>query len=68
MLNSGYILDNKYEVMKTLGKGGMGVVYLCKNTRLGNFWAIKEVIQDSKNIDILTEAIILKDLKSSRNS
>ncbi len=62
MLNSGYILDNKYEVMKTLGKGGMGVVYLCKNTRLGNFWAIKEVIQDSKNIDILTEAIILKDL------
>ncbi|MCB2294032.1 serine/threonine protein kinase [Clostridium algoriphilum] len=62
MLNSGDILDNKYEVMKTLGKGGMGVVYLCKNTRLGNLWAIKEVIQNSKNIDILTEAIILKDL------
>ncbi|MBU3158788.1 serine/threonine protein kinase [Clostridium frigoris] len=62
MLNSGDILDNKYEVIRTLGKGGMGVVYLCKNTSLGNLWAIKEVIQGKKNIDILTEANILKNL------
>ena len=62
MLNSGDILDEKYEVIRFLGKGGMGVVYLCKNIRLGNFWAIKEVIKDTKNIDILTEANILKDL------
>jgi len=62
MLNSGDILDGKYEVIRILGKGGMGVVYLCKNTRLGNLWAIKEVIKDTKNIDVLTEAIILKDL------
>ena len=62
MLNSGDILDHKYEVIKTLGKGGMGVVYLCKNKRLGNLWAIKEVIQDIKNTGILSEASILKDL------
>ena len=62
MLNSGDILDQKYEVIKILGKGGMGVVYLCKNTRLGNLWAIKEVIKDIKNTGILTEANILKDL------
>ncbi len=62
MLNSGDILDEKYEVIKILGKGGMGTVYLCKNIRLGNLWAIKEVIKDIKNIDILTEANILKDL------
>jgi len=62
MLNSGEILDKKYEIIKTLGKGGMGVVYLCKNKMLGNLWAIKEVIKDTKNIDILTEANILKDL------
>ncbi|MBU3156100.1 serine/threonine-protein kinase [Clostridium estertheticum] len=62
MLSSGDILYGKYEVIRTLGKGGMGVVYLCKNIILGNLWAIKEVIQDKKNIDILTEANILKNL------
>ncbi|MBU3146640.1 serine/threonine-protein kinase [Clostridium sp. CF012] len=62
MLNSGDILDGKYEVIKTLGKGGMGTVYLCKNKRLGNLWAIKEVVQDIKNTGILTEANILKNL------
>ncbi|MBU3199331.1 serine/threonine protein kinase [Clostridium estertheticum] len=62
MLSSGDILYGKYEVIRTLGKGGMGVVYLCKNIILGNLWAIKEVIQDKKSIDILTEANILKNL------
>lgn len=62
MLNSGDLLDGKYEVIKILGKGGMGVVYLCKNIRYGDLWAIKEIIKDKKNIDILTEANILKDL------
>ncbi|MGH4050900.1 MAG: serine/threonine-protein kinase [Clostridium sp.] len=62
MLNSGDILDEKYEVIKILGKGGMGTVYLCKNIILGNFWAIKEVIRNTKNIDILAEANIIKGL------
>lgn len=63
MLNSGDILDGKYEVIKILGKGGMGIVYLCKNIRFENLWAIKEIIKDTKNIDILTEANILKNLE-----
>jgi serine/threonine protein kinase len=62
MLNSGDILEKKYEVIKVLGKGGMGVVYLCKDRALLKLWAIKEVINDIKNIDILAEANILKDL------
>lgn len=63
MLNTGYILDEKYEVVKSLGQGGMSTVYLCKNTRLGNLWAIKEVKKELKGqMDFLAEPNILKNL------
>lgn len=63
MLDVGYILDEKYEVMKILGQGGMSTVYLCKNIRLGNLWAIKEVRKELKGqIDFLAEPNILKNL------
>lgn len=63
MLNKGNILDNKYEVIKVLGMGGMGTVYLCKNNRLDTLWAIKETRKDEKiDIDITNEPNILKRL------
>ncbi|WP_411679158.1 serine/threonine-protein kinase [Clostridium thailandense] len=66
MLNSGYILDKKYEVIKTLGQGGMSTVYLCKNIKLENLWAIKEIDKSLKsNVNFLTESDILKKLSHS---
>ncbi|MBU3143679.1 serine/threonine-protein kinase [Clostridium sp. CF012] len=63
MLNPGQILDEKYEIIKVLGRGGMSTVYLCKNNRLGNFWAVKEVESQWKDkIDFLAEPNILKNL------
>ncbi|MFL0194069.1 serine/threonine-protein kinase [Clostridium sp. WILCCON 0269] len=63
MLNPGQILDGKYEIIKILGRGGMGIVYLCKNNRLGNLWAIKEINnQRKKQVDFLAEPNILKNL------
>ncbi|GFZ29482.1 hypothetical protein CSC2_00080 [Clostridium zeae] len=63
MLEVGHILDDKYEVIKIIGSGGMGTVYLCKNLRLDNLWAIKETEKcDDINIDILSECNILKNL------
>lgn len=63
MLNPGQILDGKYEIIKVLGRGGMGTVYLCENRRLGNLWAVKEVNSQWKNkIDFLAEPNILKNL------
>ena len=32
----GTIIDNKYEIKQYINKGGMSVVYLAVNTRLGN--------------------------------
>lgn len=63
MLNCGHILDNKYEVLKTLGQGGMSTVYLCKNVRLGNLWAIKEIKKKLEGyMDFSAEPNILKNL------
>ncbi len=63
MLHTGQILDNKYEIISILGQGGMGTVYLCRNNRLGNLWAVKEIIIESNNrIDFLTEPNLLKNL------
>jgi serine/threonine protein kinase len=63
MLNEGCILDEKYKIIRVLGEGGMGTVYLCKNIKLDNKWAIKEVKKDlKKGIDISSESNILKGL------
>lgn len=66
MLNPGNVLDGKYEVIRILGKGGMSIVYLCKNNRLGNLWAVKEVPKNLNiKIDLLAEPNILKQLNNS---
>ncbi|MDW8802984.1 serine/threonine-protein kinase [Clostridium sp. A1-XYC3] len=63
MLNHGHKLDGKYEVVKTLGQGGMSTVYLCKNIRLDNLWAIKEIKKKMEGyMDFLAEPNILKNL------
>lgn len=69
MLNRRYILDEKYEIIKVLGKGHLGTVYLCKDTELKNLCTIKEVKEEFKtsidfktNIDFLLELNVVKKL------
>lgn len=63
MLSNGQLLDGKYQVIRTLGQGGMSTVYLCKNIRLENLWAIKEVKKEMMGqMDFLAEPNILKNL------
>ena len=36
MIEIGSILDKRYRILKLIGKGGMGQVFLAENIKLGN--------------------------------
>ena len=41
MVNTGQIIENKYEILKKIGKGGMSEVYLAMDRNLNKQWAVK---------------------------
>lgn len=43
MLPAGHIVQGRYQVEQVLGEGGMGSVYLTRDTRLPRRWALKEM-------------------------
>lgn len=68
MLKEGTVLDEKYEILRQIGEGGMSIVYLARNNRMNMQLAVKEIKNDgSKSTEILLkglerEANILKDV------
>ena len=69
MLNIGMIVEGRYKVLRVLGRGGTGCVYLAENVRLHNYWAIKEVSKQAmggmgvENQILLAESGILTRLR-----
>ena len=56
-------LQGRYEIIKEIGSGGMGVVYLAKSRSVGNLWAIKRILKkEGADFDFLAEPNILKKL------
>lgn len=45
MLKIGMLVDNHFKILRQLGRGGSSCVYLAENTRLHNYWAVKEVFK-----------------------
>ena len=41
--NEARIIDDKYELVAEIGRGGMSVVWLARDVRLQKMWAVKEV-------------------------
>lgn len=57
------LINNTYEILNVVGKGGMSAVYKARHVRLNTIWAVKEVYKNKdENIDLLAETNILKRL------
>jgi len=62
------VLQERYQILRELGRGGDGAVYLCKDRRLvGSMWAIKELVAGgSERAAFEREASILSQLDHPR--
>lgn len=58
MTEVGTILDGKYEILKLIGQGGMSFVYLAIDNRLKKQWAIKEIRNNTLNVNLLIEQLV----------
>jgi len=56
----GQVIDDKYEILKLVGRGGMSKVYLAMDKRLNKQWAIKEIEKRAKdkNNEIVIQSAI----------
>lgn len=63
MLNEGYIINNTYRIIRPIGKGGTGIIYLAEHLHLRKMVVLKR-IKDSLSgaIAVRQEADILKSL------
>jgi serine/threonine protein kinase len=49
----GSVIAERYEVIRVIGKGGMGTIYEVRNTRLGRSFALKTLSSGSENEEVL---------------
>ena len=60
MLEIGSLLDDKYRILREVGRGGMSVVYLALVERANKTWAVKEVRKkgESENDEIVKQGLL----------
>lgn len=60
MTKIGAVIDDKYEILKEIGKGGMSHVYLAMDKRLNKQWAVKEIrkVGNGKNDEIIVNSLL----------
>ncbi|MDO5382327.1 MAG: serine/threonine-protein kinase [Eubacteriales bacterium] len=62
MAQRGELIDNKYEVLMEIGRGGMSVVYLAMDKHLNKQWAIKEItkIANDANNEVVVQSLLVE--------
>ena len=63
MIQTGSVLEGKYEILKKIGEGGMSQVYLAMDLRLKKQWAVKEIRADRTE----HRELLIKGLKMEAN-
>ena len=63
----GEILAGKYEILKRLGEGGSGEVYLVMDTRLRKNWALKAVRTQEGKTDPVTQRTLFVEVGMLKN-
>ena len=48
MLHAGVVLQNRYEILKVIGKGGMSTVYQARDLKTQNLLAVKDVARSGQ--------------------
>lgn len=58
-LGIGTIIDDKYKVLREVGRGGMSIVYLAMDLRINKQWAIKVLRKNSEqDFEIVKQGLI----------
>lgn len=66
MSSLGKVLENRFELIRQIGQGGMSRVYIAKDLKINKEWAVKEIARSNSNYQInnslMTEANLMKGL------
>ena len=69
MLKNGTILQDRYEILRLIGQGGMAAVYLARDTKLNRTLAVKEISKtgiwaddETRRSSLMAEARMLRQL------
>lgn len=63
----GQIVQNKYEILSLIGKGGMSEVYLARDIVLNKTWAIKQIEKDYQRPFIHESMLMESEMIASLN-
>ena len=60
MTEIGTVIDDKFEILKEIGRGGMSIVYLAMDKHLNKQWAVKEIRKkgNGKNDEIVVNSLL----------